>query len=192
MSELPGPRDPDAARPLPDIAFEPVELPGADSGAAPPPATRRAAASAPSVPTRVELASPDVVLPSDSAAVPGAHRGGFTRPPTAPLDVLELHPAEPDPPGWAPETPAPVLAPVPGSIGVGGYALAFACFGLVASLFVGWTFPIGVIALALGVTAVRRGVQRPVAAWAIALAATSLAYSAGWLLFAAGQAGWIG
>ncbi|MDQ1129242.1 hypothetical protein [Microbacterium sp. SORGH_AS_0888] len=188
MTDPQRPQDAEAVRPLPDITIEPVDLPG--TGAPEPtPARRRDGAAA--VPTRVEPASPDVVLPLDDAAVPGAHRGGFTRPPTAPVDVLELHPAELGPAPWEPETPETPLR-ARESTGVGGYALALAAIALAASLVVGWVFPLGVAALALATVAVRRRVQRVLAGWAIALAAASLVYSAGWLLFAARQAGWIG
>ncbi|MFT4306483.1 MAG: hypothetical protein QM604_06295 [Microbacterium sp.] len=127
---------------------------------------------------RLEPPSPEVALPDVAAVLPGEHRGGFTTPPTAPVETtaLEAH-------GWQPDVGAPVAAPaVPWRPGV--YALVFAIAGLAASILVGWAFPLGVVGLALGVVAARRRDQRTTGVWAVVLAATSLVYSAGWLAYA--------
>lgn len=69
--------------------------------------------------------------------------------------------------------------------GFAGWALAFAIVGLVVSFFVGWGFVIGVVAIVLGIMALRHPRDsRAVAVWAIVLATLSLVYSAGWLIFA--------
>ncbi|MFT4212333.1 MAG: hypothetical protein QM626_10735 [Microbacterium sp.] len=140
------------------------------------PAQPEPAASAP----RLEPPSPEVALPAAATVLPGEHRGGFTTPPTAPIDMaaLEAHAWEPDA-----GAPAAVAEPaVPWRPGV--YALVFAISGLAASIVVGWAFPLGVIGVVLGVVAARRRDQRSSGIWAIVLAAASLVYSAGWLVYA--------
>ena len=58
---------------------------------------------------------------------------------------------------------------------------------------VGWGFPIGVGAVVLGLMSLRgRMESRPIAVWGVALGALSLVYSAGWLVYAGIQSGWIG
>lgn len=141
----------------------------------------------------VEAPSPDVELAQEASPLPGAHRGGFTRLPTAPVPVtVETAPAEPG--GdlspevvWAkPEDDAL-------SRGLAGWALAFGIVGLVVSLFVGWGFPIGLVAVVSAIIALRRPLEsRAVAIWAIALGVVSIIYSAGWLLFAAMRANLLG
>ena len=84
--------------------------------------------------------------------------------------------------------PAVPTAPAPRRYGT--VALALAIPALVASLVVGWVFPLGIAALGYGVAAVRMPRERAAGVWAIALAAASLVYSAGWLVYAAAQAGW--
>jgi hypothetical protein len=65
--------------------------------------------------------------------------------------------------------------------------LAFAIVGLLVSFLVGWGFLLGVVAIIAGTLALRRGEPRGIPTWAIALAGLSILYSAGWLLWAAGQ-----
>ncbi|MFC8682704.1 DUF4190 domain-containing protein [Microbacterium ureisolvens] len=126
--------------------------------------------------------------------MPGAHRGGFSRLPTAPVAVtVESAPAEPggeftpDDTQWRPDEPADFHR------GLGTWALAFAIVGLVVSLFVGWGFPIGLIAVVSGIIALRRPLEsRAVAVWAIVLGVVSILYSAGWLLYAGFRANLFG
>lgn len=151
----------------------------------PPPAAP--AADEPPAAPAVEAASPDVVLAPTDTALPGAHRGGFRRELTQPLPVappLAVHPdpdeaAAPDV-RWIP--PAPVL---PRSA---GWSLLFGSLALVLACFVGWGFPVGVIGAVLAVLALRRPWEkRETAFWGLGLSIASLAYSAGWLWWAASQ-----
>ena len=142
----------------------------------------------------VEAPSPDVELAQEASPLPGEHRGGFSRLPTAPVPVtVETAPAEPggefsaDAGDWvAPDGDA-------FSRGLAGWALAFGIIGLIVSLFVGWGFPIGLVAVVSAIIALRRPLEsRAVAVWAIALGTVSILYSAGWLLFAAMRANLFG
>ena len=57
---------------------------------------------------------------------------------------------------------------------------------LIVAMFVGWGFPIGLVAIITAIVALRRPLEsRMAAVWALVLGAVSLLYSAGWLLFAA-------
>lgn len=126
--------------------------------------------------------------------LPGGHRGGFQRLPTAPVGITSQS-APDDPDGdhtvqlvqWAmpePARPRGFLA---------GWALAFSIVGLAVSLFVGWGFPLGFGGMVAGMLSLRRPLEsRGVAIWAIVLGAVSVLYSAGWLLFAAFAAGFLG
>jgi hypothetical protein len=152
------------------------------------------APSAPVIPARVEPPSPDVALADEASALPGAHRGGFARLPTAPVPLtIESAPAEPGTEAdaepdvrWLPPEPAPHR-------GIAPWALAFAIGGLLVSLFVGWGFPIGLVGLVSGIIAVRRPLEsRAMSIWAIFLSTMSLVYSAGWLWWAASQANLFG
>ncbi|GAA3763927.1 hypothetical protein GCM10022240_15380 [Microbacterium kribbense] len=125
-----------------------------------------------------------------STSLPGEHRGGFGRLPTAPVDVppttagpdehvdlladaqwLEPEPARPHR-GWA------------------GWALGLAIVGLVVSFFVGWGFPLGLVAIVTASVGLRRPLEsRVVAGWALALGILSVLYSAGWLLWTANHGG---
>ena len=70
---------------------------------------------------------------------------------------------------------------------------AIAIVGLLVSLFVGWGFPIGLVAVVSAILALRRPLEsRAVAVWAIALGVLSIVYSAGWLLYAASRANLFG
>lgn len=142
----------------------------------------------PRVETRLEAPSTDVA-PADSAALPGAHRGGFQReftepvPVAAPVDVDAAAAAS-----WTPEpdvrwVPAPPVLPRSAP-----WALTFAVVGLIVSLVVGWGFLIGIVGAVFAVVALRRPWEsRAVAVWALCLSLLSLAYSAGWLWWASTQ-----
>uniref|UniRef100_UPI000FD9B251 hypothetical protein n=1 Tax=Microbacterium sp. CPCC 204701 TaxID=2493084 RepID=UPI000FD9B251 len=154
-----------------------------------------AAAPPPAPPSPVvEPPSPEVALAEDASPLPGAHRGGFRRLPTAPVAVtVQSAPAEPG----TEDTPAPVAwtgAEASGlHRGLAGWALAFAVVGLAVSLFVGWGFPIGIVAVVSAILALRRPLEsRGMAVWAIAIGAVSIIYSAGWLVYAAWRANLLG
>lgn len=189
---------PDAAA-VPDGAVTPGS--GGDAsaatgaGAAEPGAAAHAAAESAGVPLpapasgfAVGPASVDIDSVADSSRLPGQHRGGFTRLPTAPVDVTVRSGPEPDTEStWT-------QAPQAGTQrGIAGWALAFALMGLAVSMFVGWGFPIGLVGVVSGVLALRRPTEnRALAGWAVVLGTASLIYSAGWLWFAASQANLIG
>ncbi|NNH04555.1 hypothetical protein, partial [Microbacterium ulmi] len=134
-------------------------------------------------------ASPEVAAFAMESGLPGEHRGGFARLPTAPVGITSES-AEP----WADDAGAPTLLwAVPERAaprrGLAGWALAFSIAGLLASLFVGWGFPIGIVGVVSAILALRRPIEsRGVAVWALVLGVLSIVYSAGWLLFAAMQA----
>lgn len=138
--------------------------------------------------------SPEVSLAQEASPLPGAHRGGFRRLPTAPVPVtVQSAPAEPG----TEDEPAPAVwtgAEASGlHRGLAGWALAFAVVGLAVSLFVGWGFPIGIVAVVSAILALRRPLEnRGVAVWAIAIGTVSIIYSAGWLLYAAWRANLLG
>jgi hypothetical protein len=107
-------------------------------------------------------------------------------------------PAAVPPPALVPETgPVPfpqnpdteaVPAP-PRTRGIAGWALAVAIVGLAASLFVGWGFPLGIVAVvAAGMALQRAGESRQIAGWALALGILSLIHSVIWIAWAASQA----
>ena len=169
--------------------------PGVPEGGAgaPDPAAAAAQAGAPRVPVpAVEEPSTDVVRPNPESALPGAHRGGFLRLPTAPVAITtERAPALPGEEGLASEQWD--MAQPPPRRGLGAWALGFSIVGLVFSLFVGWGFPIGVVGIVAAILALRRPLEsRAVAVWALVLGAASILYSAAWLLYAASQASLVG
>lgn len=138
----------------------------------------------------VDAPSDDVAPAPLSAPLPGEHRGGFQREFTQPTPLLHIpepdgriEPVAPEPRvEWA---PAPEVLPRSGA-----WSLALAIIALVLSLFVGWAFPLGIAAVVMAVLALRRPWERRgVAVWALGLAALSILYSAGWLVWAAAQAG---
>ena len=151
-----------------------LAVPQAPAPAAP------AATPTPVPPTSVEAPSGDVAA-AGSAALPGAHHGGFRRELTAPVPITETTHDDAE---WAtPPTPAP--APVPISA---PWALSFGILGLLASFLVGWGFPIGLVGAGLAIAALRRPWEsRGVAAWALCLSILSVLYSAGWLWWAISQ-----
>lgn len=136
---------------------------------------------------RIEPPTDDVAPVGEESVLPGMHRGGFHRPPTAPVDVAVTATGPREDPEplvmWAPKEEVP-----PRSI-LSGCALFFSVVGLAVSLFVGWGFPLGLIGVVTGIVALFRPLEsRRMAGWAIALGAVSLVYSAGWLWFAATRA----
>lgn len=155
------------------------------------PADRHVEAAA--APT-VEAPSPDIDLAQDASPLPGAHRGGFQRLPTAPVPLtVETAPAEPGGEFTPDDTQWPRAEQSAFSRGLAGWALAFAVIGLLVSMFVGWGFPIGLVAVVSAIIALRRPLEnRAVAVWAIALGGLSILYSAGWLVFAALRANLFG
>lgn len=145
-----------------------------------------ASAAAPDV--TVSGPSPDVAPVGEASRLPGEHRGGFSRLPTAPVEVPlgGRDPQDPQDDAWAP-TPAPPAR------GMAAWALACAIIGLALSFVVGWGFPIGIIGIVTGIVALRRPLESTQASiWAISLGSLSVLYSAGWLWYAAVQAGLIG
>lgn len=165
--------------------------PGGTEVQAGPPAPQTATA----VPAAVESPSPDVALADEASPLPGVHRGGFLRLPTAPIAVTtESAPGEPG----ASEVPAPVVEwlmppPAPPRRGLANWALAFSIMGLFVSLFVGWGFPIGLVGMISAILALRRPLEsRAVAVWALVLGIVSVLYSVGWLLYAASRANLFG
>ena len=143
----------------------------------------------------IDAPSPDVSLAEEASPLPGVHRGGFSRLPTAPVAVTTVSaPAEPS----TEIDPAPVAVwlmpdPTPPQRGIASWALGFSVAGLIVSLFVGWGFPIGIVGVVTGILAIRRPLEsRTAAIWAIVLGAVSILYSAGWLLWAASRANLLG
>lgn len=158
---------------------------------APQPTVADDPAATPRVTTRVEAPSADVVAPAAETALPGMHRGGFTRPPTAPLDLGAFDPQGPQV-EFVPTTgtvATPVSAVRPANFAALG--LGFSIVGLIAAIVVGLALPIAVTGAVLGAMSLRRRVEsRSLASWAIALGVLGVLYSAGWLAWAAYRAGW--
>lgn len=153
----------------------------------------RAAEERPAAAPRIETSAPtpDIDLGPEAARLPGEHRGGFTRPPTAPVELVHESRFEPDgDPRLGDETGLEVrwaTEPTPHAArhGVGGWALAFAIAGLAVSFFVGWGIPLGIIAIVIAIVALRRPAEsRVIAGWALGLGILSVLYSAGWILWA--------
>lgn len=131
------------------------------------------------VAAHLEPPSEDVAV-ADSAALPGAHRGGFQRGFTEPVPITASVHTEV---AWAPEPEADTALPR-----IAAWALTFSILGLIVSLLVGWGFPIGLVGVALAIVALRRPWEsRGVAVWALCLSILSIMYSAGWLWWASTQ-----
>ncbi|MCW3492313.1 hypothetical protein [Microbacterium sp. SSM24] len=164
----------------------------ADEGAeaTPEPPVTKPPAHDPSRPA-VEPPSADVSVADEASVLPGAHRGGYLRLPTAPVAVTKQSaPAEP---GTEEDAP-PVVAqwalpePEPPQRGLAAWALVFSIGGLIVSMFVGWGFPIGLVGVVSAILALRRPLEsRAIAVWALVIGVVSILYSAGWLLYAAGR-----
>ncbi len=165
----PGAADPQGSRPAPEPA----------------PAGPGGTPDVVSPPLRIEAPSPDVVIPGAATGLPGEHRGGFTTPPTAPVELAAFVPRGPDEDEDAAPRRGTASIPVTTSAtwNPGAYALLFAITGLVASFVVGWLFPLGILGVVFAAIALRRPSQRRRGAWALPLAILSLLYSAGWILF---------
>ncbi|WP_375385876.1 hypothetical protein [uncultured Microbacterium sp.] len=136
-------------------------------------------------PPLVESRGADVEVAAETSVLPGAHRGGFSRLFTAPVGIAEQARADADadaPGGWEAVEPPPIYR------GIAGWALGFSIVGLIASLFVGWGFPVGLVGIIAAIVSLRRPVEsRAVAVWALVLGGVSVLYSAGWLARAAIQ-----
>jgi hypothetical protein len=117
-----------------------------------------------SEPRRSQSAAPDAAAP-DASDVPES-TGDIVLPPGA--EPVEVH------------------APVAERAHLASWALGIALVGLIVSFFVGWGFPIGLTGIVIAIFALRRPWERrAVAVWALVLAALSVVYSAGWLVYAA-------
>lgn len=199
-TSAPGAEAEPPAAPAPARSPEPTAAPTPEPAAAPaptaapePPPASAPRENSPAERPAVESPSPDVELASEASPLPGVHRGGFLRLPTAPIAVtVQTAPAEP---GTDEEDPVPTAqwlmpaADVPHR-GLAGWALAFSLGGLIVSLFVGWGFPIGIVGVVSAILALRRPLEsRAVAVWALVIGVFSILYSAGWLLYAAWRAG---
>ena len=126
----------------------------------------------------------DLAPVSGESRMPGEHRGGFSRLPTGPLGITEM--SAPTDPSEAPSTDSWAMPAPPLRSAFAAWALGIAIAGLLASFFVGWAFPLGLIAIVVSVMALRRPTEdRAMAVWAICIASGSVVYSAGWLVFAA-------
>ena len=148
-------------------------------------------------PPVVEPPSSDLAPVAAESGIPGRHRGGFERWPTAPIGVAAAIPVpEHD------ESPAPVPEPlVPEPLllwaprepptpyrGFATWALGLSVAALVVSTIVGWGFPLGLAGIVLAIISLRRPLEnRTAAIWALVVGVVSVLYSAGWLWFAATQ-----
>lgn len=182
-----GAPDPGAVPSVPAPSAPPAPAPPASAPSVP-------VSPVPPVPPVVEAPSPDVELASDASPLPGSHRGGFLRLPTAPVPLtVESAPAEPSTEiGSASDVWLAAGEPAVHR-GLAGWALVFAILGLVVSLFVGWGFPIGLVAIVSAILALRRPIEsRALAIWALVIGVVSVLYSAGWLLYAAMQSNFFG
>lgn len=148
-----------------------------------PPASASPTVPAPPAPRppQVEPPTEDVAPVGAESGLPGHHRGGFERWPTAPVGL--------PPTVSAPDLDAPVLwapaEPAAPARGTAAWALVFAIIALLVSMFVGWGFLLGISAIVTAIIALRRPLEsRQVAIWALVLGVVSLVYSAGWLLYA--------
>lgn len=137
-------------------------------------------------------AVPEIAL---EPGLPGVHRGGFSRLPTAPLDItVQSAPAEPGT-EYDPQVAAQWLVPPPAlpRRGLASWALVFSIAAVVVSMFVGWGFPIGIVGIVSAILALRRPLESGgVAVWALVLGILSVLYSVGWLIYAASRANLFG
>lgn len=131
---------------------------------------------------QIEAPTTEVEASASTSALPGEHRGGFARLPTAPVGIAEeLALPSPTVEWLIPEPARPYR-------GIAGWALAFSVIGLAASLFVGWGFPLGLVGVVSAIIALFRPLEsRPIAIWALVMGSVSVLFSAGWLLWAASR-----
>jgi hypothetical protein len=154
---------------------------------------------APAPADRPEAPAPPTPPAGEGTTLPGVHRGGFQRLPTAPVGIPAATTAPGEPgyddvdtgqllPVWMPP-PQPAVQ----RRGVAAWALFFSIAGLAMSLFVGWAFPVGLVGAVTAIVALRRPFEsRMVAVWALVLGVVSVLYSAGWLVWAASRGGLFG
>lgn len=139
------------------------------------PPTRRARKVAESVEPGDDLRA---ALTQAAASARRDDDGDPERLPTAQLEMAAFgdHVIPYVPP--APPTP-PSLAP---------WALGVSILALGAALFTGWLLPLGALAAIIAIVSLRREYDsRRVAVWALALALSSVAFSAGWLIWGFSQ-----
>ncbi|MDL5352391.1 hypothetical protein [Microbacterium sp. zg-YB36] len=130
--------------------------------------------------TLIGAPTPDVAPADETLRLPGEHRGGFSRLPTAPVQLTRAETAS---------VPTTWIEPQRPTVGLAGWALGFSILGLAIACVVGWGFPIGVGSAITAIVALRRPLEnRAVAVWALVLGILSVLYSAGWLYWAAQQA----
>lgn len=140
-------------------------------------------------PTSIERPSDEVERPAGAARLPGARRDGYTKLPTGPVGIEPVVATGPvidatPETAWQPSTGATTvddarLAP---------WALLAAIVALIASFFVGWGIPLAIVAVIASIMSLRRPVEsRAMARWALVLSLCAMAYSAGWLVWAAMQ-----
>ncbi|MGP3535713.1 hypothetical protein ACTU3I_13025 [Microbacterium sp. RD1] len=147
------------------------DLAGVDAALDPPRAAPRPS---------IEPPSDDVERAAATSRVPGSPHDGFRQLPTAPVIVSVQGPVEGEHVEWE---PAPARR-----ASIGPWALGLAIAALAGSLLVGWMLPLGVAAVIAAIVTLRRaGESRAVGVWSLVLAALSLVYSAGWLLWAVPQ-----
>lgn len=174
----------DVRDPLSDATGEPVAAPDLDavSDAVD---TPEAAPVAPAAPApRIERPSADVAPVPAASRMPGAAREGYAQLPTAPVITNAPAPEDEAAGEWE---PADVAVSAPHGV-VGPWALGLAIVAIVASLFVGWMLPLGLVAVIVAIVTLRRpGESRAIGVWALVLGALALIYSAGWLLWALPQ-----
>ncbi|RLK47928.1 hypothetical protein [Microbacterium telephonicum] len=153
----------------------------ADAAPAAEPASASAPTPAPASP-RIDVPGEDVDLAVDVTALPGAHRGGYSRAMTAPVDV----PLTATEPVRIDAVQAEIAQSRP--LRLAPWALLFAVLALAVALVVGWGFLIGILGAVLALVALRRPWEsRGLAVWALCLSVASLLYSAGWLWWASTQ-----
>ncbi|MGO2748113.1 hypothetical protein [Microbacterium sp.] len=138
----------------------------------------------------VENPRPEVEHPADSARMPGARRGEYTRMPTGPIGIEPTVASGPaDSAGtptmqWDPAS----LAPADDNARLAPWALVAAVVALVTSWFVGWGIPLAVIAVVAAIMSLRRPVEsRAIATWALVLGIAATIFSLGWLVWAGMQ-----
>lgn len=168
--------DETAKQPTPEAGGAPESAPGAASAASIWTIHPSAEPVAPRA-MSLELAPPqgsDVVRPAE-------HRGSIAPEQTGPIDTNTTVGAHIQ---WEPSTsPTSASRRMPRTAPV---ALALGIVALAASMFVGWTFLLGIAAVIAAIVALRRPWEaHGVAIWALMLGLLSVIFSCGWLVWAA-------